>query len=99
MGPAASGAGGERSRSFGAYGDVGGSGPYDDVMSAERDELRALVDALPESSVPRVMAEVRRHLAVVPDVPWPPDWFAMGEGSRSDLGRNHDDLLTEGFGR
>jgi hypothetical protein len=49
-------------------------------VSAERDELPALRDALP-------------------NVPWPPDWFAMGEGSRTDLGRSHDDVLAEGFGR
>ncbi len=72
---------------------------YDVIVSVERDELRALVEALPESRVPRALAEVRRHLATVPDVPWPPDWFAMGEGSRTDLGRNHDDVLAEGFGR
>jgi hypothetical protein len=68
-------------------------------VSAERDELRELVDTLPEDRVPAALADVKRHLAVLPDVTWPPEFFGMGPGSRHDLAQHHDDVLAEGFGR
>jgi hypothetical protein len=67
-------------------------------MSADRDELRRLVDQLPDERVPAVLAEARRQLPVSAPGAWPPTWFAAIEASRTDTGRRHDDLLAEGFG-
>lgn len=68
-------------------------------MSAERDELKRLVEQLPEERVLAVLAEARRQARPQPATVWPPAWFSSFESGRSDLGRNHDDLLAEGFGR
>ena len=69
-------------------------------MTAEREALiRAVLD-LPDEEVPIVLAEVRRHLRVVPaERPWPPKFFGSVTASRPDIATNHDDLLAEGFGR
>ncbi|MGL5929645.1 MAG: hypothetical protein ACRCY8_11985 [Dermatophilaceae bacterium] len=29
---------------------------------------------------------------------WPPPWVNSIDDERTDIGRNHDDLLAEGFG-
>lgn len=68
-------------------------------MSAERDELKRLVDELPDDRVPAVLAEARRQSRPRPAPDWPPPWFGALTSGRDDLGRNHDDLLDEGFGR
>lgn len=68
-------------------------------MSVERDELRQLVEQLPDERVPAVLAEARRQAWPEPAAEWPPVWFGSFESGRTDLGRNHDDLLAEGFGR
>ncbi|MHA6620567.1 hypothetical protein [Pseudonocardia sp. DLS-67] len=67
-------------------------------MSAERDELKQLVEQLPDERVPAVLAEVRRQIELRPAGQWPPAWFGSFESGRSDLGRNHGDLLADGFG-
>ena len=69
------------------------------LVSAERDELKRLVDQLPEARVLVVLAEARRRTRLQPGAEWPPAWFRSFDSGRSDLGRNHDDLLAEGFGR
>ncbi len=69
------------------------------VMSAERDELRQLIEELPDEQVPGVLADVRRHLASAPTGVWPPAWFGAGVGERSDIGRHHEELLANGFGQ
>lgn len=68
-------------------------------MSAERDELKRLIDELAEDRVPAVLAEARRQNEPQPAVDWPPPWFASFASGRHDLGSNHDDLLADGFGR
>ena len=68
-------------------------------VSAERDELRRLVEQLPDDRVQAVLAEARRQSGSVSAGQWPPSWFGSFASGRSDLGRNHDDLLAEGFGR
>jgi len=68
-------------------------------MSAERDELKRLVDELPDERVPAVLAEVRRQHEPRQAPDWPPAWFASFASGRHDLGSNHDDLLADGFGR
>jgi len=65
-------------------------------MSAGRDELRKLIEELPDEQVLAVLAGVRRHLTPAPAAAWPPAWFGAGVGERSDIGRNHEDLLAVG---
>jgi hypothetical protein len=68
-------------------------------VSAERDELKRLVEELPDERVAAVLAEVRRQSRPKPVEEWPPAWFGAISSGRTDLGRNHEDLLAEGFGR
>ncbi|WP_460393364.1 hypothetical protein [Actinophytocola sediminis] len=68
-------------------------------MSAERDELLRLVQDLPEDQVPQALAEVRRHLRLVKDHPWPPAFFASAPGDGTRIADRADDLLRDGFGR
>jgi hypothetical protein len=68
-------------------------------VSAERDELRRLVEQLPDDRVQAVLAEARRQRGPAPAGKWPPSWFGSFASGRSDLGSNHEDLLAEGFGR
>lgn len=68
-------------------------------MSAEREELRSLVDQLPDGQVTQVLHDVRRRLPRPKSATWPPAWFAIAEGSRPDVARRSEELLAEGFGR
>jgi len=67
-------------------------------MSADREELRRLVEELPDERVTAVLAEARRQLIPHGVPAWPPAWFGAIEADRTDIGRNHDDALGEGFG-
>lgn len=68
-------------------------------MSAKRDELRDLVDELPEDQVALAIADVRRRLPKQ-ERPWPPRFFGIGESKdgRTDNARRVDEILAEGFG-
>ena len=68
-------------------------------MSTARDELLRLVQDLPEDQVPQALADVRRHLQLVPDHKWPPAFFASAPGDGKCIADEADDLLSEGFGR
>lgn len=68
-------------------------------MSAERDELRELVERLHDEQVLAVLTEARRHLTSASERPWPPAFFAAGRASRSDVAARSEELLDEGFGR
>jgi hypothetical protein len=68
-------------------------------MSGDREELRRLVEELPDEGVPAVLAEARRQATPRPVPDWPPAWLGSFASGRSDLGSNHEDLLAEGFGR
>jgi hypothetical protein len=68
-------------------------------MSTERDELKRLVEQLLDERAPAVLAEARRQARPPTPAEWPPAWFGSFASGRHDLGRNHDDLLDEGFGR
>jgi hypothetical protein len=68
-------------------------------VSNEREVLRRLIEELPDEQVPAVLAQVRRHLELVPAGTWPPPWFGSIVADHTDLGRNHEELLAEGFGR
>jgi hypothetical protein len=51
---------------------------YPDRVSGEREELRRLVDEIPDEQVPAVLADLRRRLESVPapaEASWPPLWF------------------------
>ena len=68
-------------------------------MTVERDELRRLVDELPDDEVPAALADVRRHLRPVEDRPWPPAFFGGGTSRTPGVARRVDELLADGFGR
>ena len=68
-------------------------------MSAERDELRRLVDELPDDQVAPALADVRRRTSGRDARPWPPAWFGAAVARRTDTAERADDLLAEGFGR
>ena len=68
----------------------------------EREELRRLVEEIPDEQLPDALTELRRHLVPLPEqraTGWPPIWFNSITTDRDDLGRNHENLLAEGFGR
>ena len=68
-------------------------------MTAARDELRRLVEQLPEEQVPAVLAEVQRLARVVQAPEWPPPWFGAVTSVRRDTSARVDELLADGFGR
>jgi hypothetical protein len=68
-------------------------------VSAERDELRRLVEDLPETEVSAVVAELRLRLVASVERPWPPPWFGAATGSRTDVAARSEELLEDGFGR
>lgn len=67
-------------------------------MTAARDELRRLVEQLPEEKVSTALSELQRLSEKQPTDTWPPKWFGSIDGP-SDLSERLDDYLTEGFGR
>jgi anti-sigma factor RsiW len=68
-------------------------------VSAERDELRELVERLSEDQVPAVLSEARRHIARAEPRPWPPAFFGAGRAGRGDVAERSEELLDDGFGR
>ena len=68
-------------------------------MTAARDELRRLVEQLPEEQVPAVLAEVQRFASAVQAPEWPPPWFGAVTSARPDTSVRVDELLADGFGR
>lgn len=70
-------------------------------MTAGRDELRHLIDELPDDQVPAAVAEIRRRLPQpTADRPWQPAFFGIGESrdGRTDNARRVEEILAEGFG-
>jgi hypothetical protein len=65
-------------------------------VSAERDELRELVERLPEEQLPAVLSEARRHVAGAPSRPWPA-FFGAGRTGRGDVAERVEELLDDGF--
>jgi hypothetical protein len=68
-------------------------------VSAERDELHRLVEALPATEVPAAIAQLRLRAAAATDRPWPPAWFGASTGARTDTAARSEELLEDGFGR
>jgi hypothetical protein len=70
---------------------------YDVRRSAERDELRRLVDELPEDEVSA--AQRRARAPRLASEAWPPRWFGAGHSARTDTAARSEELLEDGFGR
>lgn len=68
-------------------------------MTAARDELRRLVEQLPDEQIPAALAEVQRLAASAETAQWPPPWFGAVTSKRSDTSERVDELLADGFGR
>jgi hypothetical protein len=68
-------------------------------MTAARDELRRLVERLPEDQVSAALSEVQRLARVTEPTSWPPPWFGAIATNRTDISEHVDELLAEGFGR
>lgn len=67
-------------------------------MTAARDELRRLVDELPEEQLSTALSELQRLGEARPSGTWPPKWFGSIDGP-SDLSVRIDEYLAEGFGQ
>lgn len=68
-------------------------------MSVERDEVRRLVEALPEAEVPAAVADLRLRAVPAAERAWPPPWFGAASGCRTDTAARSEELLEDGFGR
>ncbi len=66
-------------------------------MSAERDELRRLVQELPEELVPRALVDGRRYVRPGLERQWPPAWFGSIAGDGTRVGARTEEILREGF--
>ena len=69
------------------------------AMTAARDELRRLVEELPEDKVAAALVEVQRltHRGVA--ATWPPAWFGSITSERADTSERVDEALSDNFGR
>jgi hypothetical protein len=68
-------------------------------MTAAREELRRLVEELPEDQVSVALVEVQRLVGTAETAVWPPPWFGAVTSGRSDTSQRVDELLADGFGR
>jgi hypothetical protein len=90
----------DNQRQLVGFNDSAAPATYTRVVSADRDELRRLVDDLPDAQVPAALEDVRRHLASTDGFgAWPPPWFGSASASRSDVAGRSEELLADGFGR
>lgn len=72
---------------------------YTRRVSADRDELRRLVDDLPDDEVPSALAQFRARLVRSSARAWPPVWFGAADGRTTDTPARVDEILAEGFAR
>lgn len=65
-----------------------------------RDELIHLLEGLSDDQVAVVLADVRRLVSEPPQGDWPPTFFGAGVAKKggTDIGRNIERYLAEGFG-
>jgi hypothetical protein len=68
-------------------------------MSREHDELRRLVEELPDEQVHIALDVMRRKATPRDAAAWPPAWMNSFSSGRADVGRHHEDMLADGFGR
>lgn len=74
--------------------------PYTQQVSTPRDELRELVEQLPDEQVPAVVSDLKARLTTVgQERSWPPAWFAVAEGSAPDVSERVEEILADGLGR
>lgn len=78
--------------------DLGG---LPNFLTANRDEFIHLIEGLPDDQVEVVLADVRRPASERSRGEWPPAFFGAGvaKDGRTDIARNVDEYLAEGFGR
>jgi len=70
------------------------------AMRTPRDELRELVEHLPDEQVTAALSELRARLvSTPPSRSWPPAWFAIAEGSATDVSERVEEILAEGLGQ
>ena len=67
-------------------------------VSAGREELRRLIQELPEEEVPAVLGAARSRLCTGKNRASPPAWFGAAQGQTSDAAARSEDLLEGGFG-
>ena len=67
-------------------------------MTAARDELRRVVEQLPEEQVLAALAAAQRLAPANQAQEWPPPWFGAITSARSDISDRVDALFAEGFG-
>jgi len=69
-------------------------------MTADRDELVHLIEGMPDDQVEVLLEDARRLTAAKPAGTWPPAFFGAGvsKDGRTDIARNIDEYLAEGFG-
>jgi hypothetical protein len=81
-------------------GSLGGQfATYIESMTSERDELRRLVEDLPDEQVAAAIEDLRRRLTTSAAGRWPPPWFGGATSRQPDAAAAADDLLANGFGR
>jgi hypothetical protein len=68
-------------------------------MSAEREELRQLIQDLPEEEVPAVLGALWPRLRAGKNQAWPPAWFGAAQGHTSDAAARTEERLQDRFGQ
>ena len=68
-------------------------------MSAECEELRRLIQELPEDETSAVLGAARSRLCTAKDRAWPPAWFGAPQSQTADGAARSEDLLKGGFGQ
>jgi len=68
-------------------------------MTANREELHRLIDALPEETVPLVLTELRDKTIPAAERPWPPSWFGAGKARRPDVSERAEQILRDELAR
>jgi hypothetical protein len=69
-------------------------------MDEAREELRRLVERLPDEQVQAVVSQLRAQLVSADRRgSWPPAWFAVAEGSSEDISERVEEIIVEGLGR
>jgi hypothetical protein len=76
-------------------------------MSTPREELHAMIDALPEDAaadlVPDMRAILKHRMKAASRAaerrPWPPSWFGAITEGEPDTSERIDEILEEEFGR
>ena len=64
-----------------------------------REELRRLVDELPEDRISVAPVEVQRLASTFDSSGWPPPWFGAVRSERTDTSERVDEPPADGFGR